>query len=38
MLPLYPSPLRDGGYDLADFHVVHHDYGTVEGSRLLVEA
>ena len=30
LLPMYPSPLRDGGYDIADFFSVHPDYGTVE--------
>ena len=37
LLPLYPSPLRDGGYDIADFNDVHPDYGTVEDFRQLVE-
>jgi maltose alpha-D-glucosyltransferase/alpha-amylase len=32
LLPLYPSPLRDGGYNN-----VHPDYGTVEDFRQLVE-
>jgi maltose alpha-D-glucosyltransferase/alpha-amylase len=38
LLPMYPSPLRDGGYDVADFYDVHPDYGTVEDFRNLVEA
>ena len=38
LLPLYPSPLRDGGYDIADFNNVHEDYGTVEDFRQLVES
>jgi maltose alpha-D-glucosyltransferase / alpha-amylase len=38
LLPLYPSPLRDGGYDIADFNNVHADYGTVEDFRQLVES
>jgi maltose alpha-D-glucosyltransferase / alpha-amylase len=38
LLPMYPSPLRDGGYDVADFYGVHPDYGTVEDFRSLVEA
>jgi maltose alpha-D-glucosyltransferase/alpha-amylase len=38
LLPLYPSPLRDGGYDIADFNNVHSDYGTVEDFRQLVES
>jgi maltose alpha-D-glucosyltransferase/alpha-amylase len=38
LLPFYPSPLRDGGYDISDFFSVHPDYGTVEDFRSLVEA
>ena len=30
LLPFYESPLRDGGYDIADFTEVHPDYGTVD--------
>jgi maltose alpha-D-glucosyltransferase/alpha-amylase len=37
LLPLYPSPLRDGGYDISDFGNVHPDYGTVEDFHVLVE-
>jgi maltose alpha-D-glucosyltransferase/alpha-amylase len=28
LLPFYPSPLRDDGYDIADYHNVHPQYGT----------
>jgi maltose alpha-D-glucosyltransferase/alpha-amylase len=38
LLPMYPSPLRDGGYDIADFYDIHPDYGTVEDFRAFVEA
>ena len=39
LLPIYPSPLRDDGYDVSDFYQIHPDYGTVEDFRtLLVEA
>ncbi len=39
LLPFYPSPLRDGGYDISDYFSVHPECGTVEDlSRLLVEA
>jgi maltose alpha-D-glucosyltransferase/alpha-amylase len=38
LLPIYPSPLRDGGYDIADFNAVNPDYGTAEDFRALVEA
>src|SRR4051795_401945 len=30
LLPMYPSPLRDGGYDIADFFGIHPDYGSVD--------
>ena len=29
LLPFYPSPIRDGGYDISDFFNVHPDYGTL---------
>ena len=37
LLPMYSSPLRDGGYDIADFFAIHPDYGTVEDFREFVE-
>ena len=37
LLPFYDSPLRDGGYDIADFFSVHPSYGTTEDARELVE-
>ena len=30
LLPFYPSPLRDDGYDIADYCGVHPSYGTVD--------
>ncbi|MBI2788923.1 MAG: maltose alpha-D-glucosyltransferase [Elusimicrobia bacterium] len=30
LLPFYPSPLRDDGYDISDFFGVHPDYGTLQ--------
>jgi maltose alpha-D-glucosyltransferase/alpha-amylase len=39
LLPFYPSPLRDGGYDIADYTNVHPSYGTREDvAGLLREA
>jgi maltose alpha-D-glucosyltransferase/alpha-amylase len=38
LLPMYDSPLRDGGYDISDFYAVHPDYGNVEDFRALVTA
>ncbi|MDP3937292.1 MAG: alpha-amylase family glycosyl hydrolase, partial [Deltaproteobacteria bacterium] len=33
LLPFYPSPLRDDGYDIADYTDVHPDYGTLQDFR-----
>src|SRR5580692_8149412 len=29
ILPFYPSPLKDDGYDIADYRAVHPKYGTL---------
>ncbi len=34
MLPFYPSPRRDDGYDIAEYRDVHPEYGTMEDLRL----
>jgi maltose alpha-D-glucosyltransferase/alpha-amylase len=36
LLPFYPSPLKDDGYDIADYRNVHPSYGTVEDFREFV--
>jgi maltose alpha-D-glucosyltransferase/alpha-amylase len=38
LLPFFPSPLRDDGYDIADYRGVHPDYGTLADFEALVEA
>ena len=38
ILPIYPSPLKDDGYDIADYYDVHPDYGTIEDFKHLVQA
>jgi maltose alpha-D-glucosyltransferase / alpha-amylase len=39
LLPFYPSPLRDDGYDIADYENIHPSYGTMEDfDRFLAEA
>ena len=39
LLPFYPSPLRDDGYDIADYENIHPSYGTLEDfDRFLDEA
>src|SRR5215831_19815054 len=37
LLPFFPSPLRDDGYDVADYRGVHPSYGTLEDFQRLVE-
>ncbi len=36
LLPFYPSPGKDDGYDIADYLHIHPQYGTREDFRLLV--
>jgi maltose alpha-D-glucosyltransferase / alpha-amylase len=38
LLPMFASPLRDGGYDIADFKEIHPDYGTVEDFENFILA
>ena len=38
ILPIYPSPLNDDGYDIADYYGVHPDYGVIEDFQHLVQA
>jgi maltose alpha-D-glucosyltransferase/alpha-amylase len=37
LLPCYPSPLRDGGYDIADFFGIHPDYGTLDDFKFFID-
>ncbi len=39
VLPFYPSPLRDDGYDIADYENIHPSYGTLpDFDRFIEEA
>jgi len=38
LLPFYPSPLLDDGYDIADYRGVHPDYGTLHDVKLFIQA
>ncbi len=39
LLPFYPSPLRDDGYDIADYEGIHPSYGTIQDfERFMDEA
>jgi len=37
LLPIYPSPLLDDGYDVADFYGIHPDYGTLDDFKALLD-
>nr|MDQ3000953.1 maltose alpha-D-glucosyltransferase [Fibrobacterota bacterium] len=37
ILPFYPSPLRDDGYDIADYRSVNPSYGTLDDFRNFLE-
>jgi maltose alpha-D-glucosyltransferase/alpha-amylase len=38
LLPFYPSPLRDGGYDISDYLGVHPHYGSLEDFKTFLDA
>ncbi|MEO7931877.1 MAG: maltose alpha-D-glucosyltransferase [Chthoniobacterales bacterium] len=37
VLPFYPSPLRDDGYDIADYYSVNPSYGTLEDFQTFLQ-
>lgn len=38
LLPIYPSPLKDDGYDVSDYCNIHPTYGNLEDFKTLVAA
>ncbi|RZI66397.1 MAG: maltose alpha-D-glucosyltransferase [Variovorax sp.] len=38
LMPFYPSPLRDDGYDISEYENVHPQYGTIEDFREMLDA
>ena len=38
LLPFFPSPLKDDGYDISDYENVHPMYGTMEDFRAFLAA
>jgi maltose alpha-D-glucosyltransferase/alpha-amylase len=38
LMPLYPSPLRDDGYDIADYYSIADTFGTLEDFKDLIQA
>lgn len=37
LLPFYPSPLRDDGYDIADYYNINPSYGDIKQFKKLLE-
>jgi maltose alpha-D-glucosyltransferase/alpha-amylase len=37
LLPIYPSPGRDDGYDIQDYNQIHQDYGTMEDFKEFLQ-
>src|SRR5688500_13293442 len=37
LLPFYPSPLKDDGYDIADYFDVHRALGSLDDFRRLLD-
>ena len=38
LMPIYPSPLKDDGYDVADFYQIAGIYGSLEDFKSLLQA
>jgi maltose alpha-D-glucosyltransferase/alpha-amylase len=38
LMPFFPSPLRDDGYDISDYYAVHPNYGTLEDFQRFLDA
>ena len=38
LLPMYPSPFRDDGYDISDYCAIHPGYGTLDDFRAFLAA
>ncbi|MBE0696959.1 MAG: maltose alpha-D-glucosyltransferase, partial [Anaerolineaceae bacterium] len=37
LTPIYPSPLKDDGYDISDYYNVHPQYGTLEDFQYFLD-
>lgn len=38
LLPFFPSPLRDDGYDISDYEGIHSTYGSLEDCQAFIKA
>jgi maltose alpha-D-glucosyltransferase / alpha-amylase len=36
LMPFYPSPLKDDGYDISDYENIHPQYGTLDDFRAML--
>jgi len=37
LMPFFPSPLKDDGYDIADYTTVHPNYGNLDDFKLFLK-
>lgn len=37
LMPIYPSPLRDDGYDIADYYSIAETFGTLDDFKVLIK-
>ena len=38
LMPFFPSPLRDDGYDISDYTSIHPSYGTLDDFKVFLDA
>ena len=38
IMPMYPSPLKDDGYDVADYYNIHPDFGDIDDFKAFLDA
>ena len=38
IMPMFPSPYQDDGYDISDFYAIHPDFGTIDDFQEFIEA
>src|SRR3954468_9656992 len=38
LLPFYPSPLKDDGYDISDYCAINPNYGTLDDFKEFLDA
>ena len=37
LMPIYPSPLRDDGYDIADYYNIAETFGKLDEFKTLIQ-